>query len=75
MSVLLQPVHIGKITLDILFILGDLLGQLLDDLILQGVPLAKVVGFQEPEPLHINVQVHLLLDMGISGAECLDFRV
>ena len=74
-GVLLQPVHIGKIALNRLLILGNLLRQRLNDLILQSVPLAEVVGFQEPETLHINVQVHLLLDVGIAGAERLDFRV
>ena len=34
-----------------------------------------MVGLQEPEALHINVQVHLLLDVGIAGAEGLDLRV
>ena len=34
-----------------------------------------MVGLQEPEALHINVQVHLLLDVGIAGAEGLDLRI
>mgnify|MGYP000665293672 CR=1 FL=1 len=74
-GVLLQPVHIGKIALNRLLILGNLLRQRLNDLILQGVPLAEVVGFQEPETLHINVQVHLLPDEGIASAQGLDLRI
>ena len=75
MGVLFQPVYIGKIILNILLKPCDLLGQFLADLVLQGVPLAEVIGFQKPEALHINVQVHLLLDVGIAGAERLDLRI
>ena len=57
MGILFQPVHIGGVALNALFQGHYFLGQILDDLILQGVSLAQMVGFQEFEPLHVNVQI------------------
>ena len=60
----------GKVTLQCVnqFLLhGDLLREMLDDIILQSIDLREVAGFQKSEPLHLNAQVHLLFDVGVAG--------
>ena len=34
-----------------------------------------MVGFQQPQPLNINIQIHLLLDVGIAGTQGLNLGV
>ena len=75
MGVLFQPVYVGGVALNALFQGHDFLRQILDDLILQGIPLAQMIGFQQLQPLYVDVQIHLLFDMGIAGAKGLDFSV
>ena len=43
--------------------------------VLQTEFLALVVGFQHLELCHLHIQIHLLLDERISGAQCLDLRI
>ena len=44
-------------------------------LVLQTEFLALVVGFQNLEFCDLHIQIHLLLDERISGAQCLDLRI
>ena len=55
--------------------ISDFLRELVDDLILQGVPLAQMVGLQELQPGNLNVQVHLLTNIGIARTQGLDLRI
>ena len=44
-------------------------------LVLQPEFLALVVGFQHLQLCHLHIQIHLLLDERITGAQCLDLRI
>ena len=47
----------------------------LEQLIFQPVLLALVVRFENLEPGHLDIQVHLLLDKRVSGAQRLDLSI
>ena len=68
-------VNIRTIALNALLQRFDFLRKLLQNLILQRIALAQMVGLEQLQTGHINVQIHLLLDVGIAGAQCLDFRI
>ena len=63
-----QPGNVGVRFLNVCRELGQ-------QLVLQAEFLTLVVGFQHLQLCHLNVQVHLLLDERISGAQCLDFSI
>ena len=63
-----QPGNMGIHFLNVCRELGQ-------QLVLQAEFLALVVGFQHLQLCHLYIQVHLLLDERISGAQCLDFGV
>ena len=44
-------------------------------LVLQTEFLTLVVGFQHLQLCHLHIQIHLLLDERITGAQCLDLRI
>ena len=54
--------HVGLIAGDALFVLTDFLGQILGNFIFQGVLLGQIVGFQQPQALDVNIQVHALFN-------------
>ena len=53
----------------------DLLGKTLADGVLQRVFLRKVVGFQQFQLGHLNVEIHLFLDHGVAAGQCLDLGI
>ena len=53
----------------------DLLREILTDGVLQRVFLRKVVGFQQFQLGHLNVQIHLFLDHGVAAGQCLDLGI
>ena len=58
-----------------LFQVPNLLREVMDDLVFQGVPLAKMVGLEKLQSRNLNVQIHLLLDVGIPRTQGLDLRI
>ena len=71
----LDALDVVGVALGLLLQSPDLLGEGVDDLILQGVTLAQMVRLQELQPGDFDIQIHLLFDIGISGAEGLDLGV
>ena len=63
-----HPSNIGVRFLNVCRKLGQ-------QLVLQTELLALVVGFQHFQLCHLHIQIHLLLDERISGAQCLDLRI
>ena len=55
--------------------ISNLLWEVMDNRVFQGIPLAQVVRFQELQTGYLNVQIHLLLDVGISRAQSLDLGI
>ena len=51
------------------------MGKIFENLVFQTVLLAEMVGFEEFQPSHINVQIHLFFDMWISSTQCLNFCI
>ena len=49
------------------------LGEVFEQLILQTVLLALVVGFHQLQLGNFHIQIHALLDTGVSGTQSLDF--
>ena len=41
----------------------------------QTINLTGVIGFQQFQLTDLNIQVHLFLDVGIAGCQCLDFGI
>ena len=41
----------------------------------QTINLAGVIGFQQLQLADLNIQIHLFLDVGIAGCQCLDFGI
>ena len=55
--------------------LGHLMRKMLDNHILRLIPLGHVIGFQQLQFCHLNVQVHLLFDSGVAGGDHLDLGI
>ena len=53
----------------------NLLRIFLVDTVLQIILLTQVIGFQKPQPLDSDIQVHFLLDVGIACTQGLDLRI
>ena len=50
----------------------DFLGEVFEQLILQAVLLALMVSFHQLQTRNLHIQIHALLDTGVSGAQGLD---
>ena len=53
----------------------DLLRIILCNVILQPVDLTGMVCFHQFQPGHLNIQIHLFLDIRISGSKCFDLGI
>ena len=53
----------------------DLRREMPQDVVLQPVLLALVVGLHQPQPRHVHVEVHLFTDALVSGAQRLDLGI
>ena len=69
-----QRFHIGFQPGDKALIFFDLLREGFQQLVLQPVLLALVVGLQQLQPGHVHIQIHALLDARVPGAQRLDLR-
>ena len=54
------------------FVLFNLLREVFEQLVLQTILLALVVGFHQLQAGYLHIQIHTLLDAGISGAQGFD---
>jgi hypothetical protein len=67
-----QNLQIGFKALDKTFVLFNLLREVFEQLVLQTILLALVVGFHQLQAGYLHIQIHTLLDAGISGTQSLD---
>ena len=67
--------HISLQPLDEALVLGDLLGEIFQQIVLHLKLLALVGGLHNFELGHIHIQLHALLDAGVPGAQGLDLGV
>ena len=67
-----QNLQIGFKSLDKTFVLFNLLREVFEQLVLQTILLALVVGFHQLQAGYLHIQIHTLLDAGISGAQGFD---
>ena len=74
MGVGFQRVHILLNRLDAALQLFNLLREVPQQTILQPVLLALVVGLHDLQPGNLHIQIHALLNSGITGAQGFDFR-
>ena len=72
MRVRCQNLQIGFKALDKAFVLFNLLREVFEQLVLQTILLALVVGFHQLQAGYLHIQIHTLLDAGISGAQGFD---
>ena len=68
-----QNLQIGFKALDKAFVLFNLLREVFEQLVLQTILLALVVGFHQLQAGYLHIQIHTLFDTGVSGAQSLDF--
>ena len=66
---------IGFQTCNPFFRCGNHLRIIHQNIILQTITLGIVVCFQKPELCHLDVQIHLLLNIRIARSKCLDLRI
>ena len=70
-----ERLHIGGEALHEALILPDLFGEMPEQIVLQTELLALVAGFHQLQTGDVHIQVHLLLDTLVSGAQRLDLGV
>ena len=75
MGVLLDGGNIRAIPGDPCLRFRDLLRKALADGVLQRVFLRKMVGFQQLQLGHLNVQVHFFFNHGVAAGQCLDLGI
>ena len=75
MGILLDRGNIRAIPGDSHLRFCDLLREILTDGVLQRVFLRKMVGFQQFQLGHLNVEIHLFLDHGVATGQCLDLGI
>ena len=74
-GVFLNRGYIGLIARNALLCFGNIFRESLADCILERVPLAQMVGFQQLQLGHLNVQIHLFLDHRVAAGQCLDLGI
>ena len=74
-GMLLDGGNIRAITGDPCLRFRDLLRKALADGVLQRVFLRKMVGFQQLQLGHLNVQVHFFFNHGVAAGQCLDLGI
>ena len=72
MRVCCQNLQVRFKALDKAFVLFNLLREVFEQLVLQTILLALVVGFHQLQAGYLHIQIHTLLDAGISGTQSLD---
>ena len=71
----LQRFHIRLKAGEEAFVFLDLRREMPQDVVLQAVLLALVIGLHQPQPRHVHVEVHLFADALVSGAQRLDLGI
>ena len=74
-GVFLNRGYIGLIARNALLCFGNIFRESLADCILERVPLAQMVGFQQLQLGHLNVQIHLFLDHRVAAGQRLDLGI
>ena len=69
-----QGFQISLKTLDKTIMLFNLLWEIFQQLVLQPILFALVVGFHQLQSGYLHIQVHTLLNTGVSGTQGFDFR-
>ena len=67
-----QNLQIGFKALDKAFVLFNLLREVFEQLVLQTILLALVVGFHQLQAGYLHIQIHALFDTWVSGTQSLD---
>ena len=75
MRVGLQRSHIRLKAGEEAFVFLDLRRKMPQDVVLQAVLLALVIGLHQPQPRHVHVEVHFFTDALVSGAQRLDLGI
>lgn len=70
-----QYLHICLKTCNESLVLLNLFREVAENVVLQTILLALMIGLHQLQPCHVHIQIHLLLDPLITGTECLDFRI
>ena len=74
-GVFLNRGYIGLIARNALLCFGNIFRESLADCILERVPLAQMVGFQQLQLGHLNVQIHLFLYHRVAAGQRLDLGI
>ena len=67
-----QNLQVRFKALDKALVLFNLLREIFEQLVLQTILLALVVGFHQLQSGYLHIQIHTLFDTGVSGAQSLD---
>ena len=70
-----ERLHIGGEALHEALVLPDLFGEMPEQIVLQTELLALMAGLHELQAGNVHIQVHLLFNSLVSGAQRLDLRV
>ena len=70
-----ERLHIGGEALHEALVLPDLFGEMPEQIVLQTELLALMAGLHELQAGNVHIQVHLLLDTLVSGAQRLDLGI
>ena len=74
-GMLFQRFHIRLKAGEEAFVFLNLRREMPQDVVLQAVLLALVIGLHQPQPRHVHVEVHLFADALVSGAQRLDLGI
>ena len=74
-GMLFQRFHIRLKAGEEAFVFLNLRREMPQDVVLQAVLLALVVGLHQPQPRHVHIEVHLFTDALVSGAQRLDLGI
>ena len=70
-----ERLHIGGEALHEALVLPDLFGEMPEQIVLQTELLALMAGLHELQAGNVHIQVHLLFNSLVSGAQRLDLRI
>ena len=70
-----KGLHVGFKACDKALVLLDLFREVPQEIVLQTVLLALMVGFHQLQAGNVHIQVHLLLDALVTGAQSFDLGV
>ena len=74
-GMLFQRFHIRLKAGEEAFVFLNLRRKMSQDVVLQAVLLALVIGLHQPQPRHVHIEVHFFTDALVSGAQRLDLGI